>query len=61
LKRDLKWNDPWGADAVYVSTEDDWTRYLVRYEDTVIDLQTHGTLSEEQMMQISGRLNPEQV
>ena len=60
LKLDLKLNDQWGADTVYVSTGDTWTRYLVRYEDTVIDLQTHGTLSEEQMKQIRERLYPEQ-
>lgn len=61
LTRDTMWNRSWGSDAVYVSTGDTWTRYLVRYEDTVIDLQIHGTLSEEQMMQIRERLYPEQV
>jgi len=57
-KRDDQWTDEWGADAVYFSSVNHLSRYLIIYKGTVLDLQVYDTLSEKQMMQISARLHP---
>jgi len=58
MKRDDKWKDAWGADAVYFSSVNHFTKYLIVYKSTVLELQVYGTLSETHMKQFSARLRP---
>jgi len=58
MKRDDQWTDEWGADAIYVSSANHFSRYLIIYKGTVLELQTSDTLSEIQMKQIRARLHP---
>ena len=61
MKRVDEWNDEWGANAVYVSSVNHLTRYLIIYKGTVLDVQVYDTLSEMQMKQIRARLLPAAV
>ena len=58
MKRDDQWKDAWGANAVYFSSVNHLSRYLIIYKGTVLDVQVYDTLSEKQMIQISARLHP---
>jgi len=58
MKCDDQWKDAWGADAVYFSSINHLSRYLIIYKGTVLDVQVYDTLSEIQMKQIRARLHP---
>jgi len=61
MKRDDQWTDEWGADAIYVSSANHFSRYLIIYKGTVLELETLDTLSDIQMKQIRARLHPAAV